>query len=173
MVRASSKRVWTMTLLNDSILLSSHLRHTIYFIAAYGSSRDLHAGFSHMKMQKLLYYVQGIIVAAYRRPLFPEPIYAWEYGPVVADAWYGMRHHGANDLPIDEIGLHPAYVESHFSDHQSSWMRWILAQYAHLTAQDLVRQTHDEPPWIEARRRGGVGAQISLVSLKNYFRRFL
>lgn len=162
-----------MNLLNDSILLSSSLQRTIYFIASYASSRGLQVGFTHMKMQKLLYYVQGIIVAAERRPLFPETIYAWEYGPVVADAWYGMKHHGAADLPIGENRIRIEPIESYFSDHQSSWMRWILAQYAHLSAPELVRQTHSEPPWRSAKTRGGLGAPISLVSLKRCFRTFL
>ena len=112
-------------------------------------------------------------MAAERRPLFPETIYAWEYGPVVADAWYGMKHHGAVDLPIGEVGPCIARVESHFSDHQLSWMKWILAQYAHLSAPELVRQTHSEPPWRRAKMRGGLGAPISLASLKTHFRDFL
>ena len=65
-----------MNLLNDSILLSASLQRTIYFIASYANSRGLQVGFTHMKIQKLLYYAQGIIVAAERRPLFPETIYA-------------------------------------------------------------------------------------------------
>lgn len=36
-----------------------------------------------MKLQKLLYYVQGFHIAVFNRPLFNEDIEAWMYGPVV------------------------------------------------------------------------------------------
>ena len=38
---------------------------------------------THMRLQKLLYYVQGWHMAWYGRPLFAERIEAWQHGPVV------------------------------------------------------------------------------------------
>ncbi len=36
-----------------------------------------------LKLQKLLYYCQGYALALTGKPLFPEPVEAWRYGPVV------------------------------------------------------------------------------------------
>ena len=38
-----------------------------------------------MKLQKLLYYMQGYHVGALAQPLFPEDIEAWAHGP-----WFGQ-----------------------------------------------------------------------------------
>ena len=124
-----------------------------------------------MKMQKLLYYVQGIVVAAERKPLFDEHIVAWEHGPVVADAWSMMKQHEANTMPIGELELPREYIASQFSDHQIGWIKWILGQHAHRTAIELKYQTHDEPPWIDAveRNNGRYGGIVTLISLKRYF----
>ncbi|MDR1325091.1 MAG: DUF4065 domain-containing protein [Treponema sp.] len=35
-----------------------------------------------MKLQRLVYYCQGAHLAFHGKPLFPEPIEAWECGPV-------------------------------------------------------------------------------------------
>ena len=39
---------------------------------------------SNLKLQKLLYYVQGFHLAIENEPLFMEDIQAWQYGPVSA-----------------------------------------------------------------------------------------
>lgn len=164
-----------MKLVTEPRLLTSGLRHAIYYVASYCNHRGLQEGFTHMKMQKLLYYVQGTIVAAERRPLFDEHIVAWEHGPVVYDAWVMMKHHEANNMPIDELELPSEYIASQFTDHQQGWINWILSQHAHRTAAELRAQTHDEPPWIDAvkHNNGRYGGVITLTSLKRYFRTFI
>ena len=160
-----------MKLVKEPRLLTSGLRHAIYYIASYCNAYGLQEGFTHMKMQKLLYYVQGIVVAAERRPLFDEHLFAWEHGPVVGDAWVTMKHHAANLMPIDELELPHEYISSQLSDHQLSCINWILGQHARRTAIELKYQTHDEPPWIEAveRNNGRYGGVITLTSLKRHF----
>ena len=55
-------------------------------ILAYGAAaNDEGELFSNMKLQKLLYYVQGFHIAVFNRPLFNEDIEAWMYGPVVPE----------------------------------------------------------------------------------------
>lgn len=38
---------------------------------------------THLRLQKLLYYVQAWSMAMRSRPMFPERIEAWGHGPVV------------------------------------------------------------------------------------------
>ena len=52
-------------------------------ILAYGASATNGELVSNLKLQKLLYYVQGFHLAVFGEPLFEEEIEAWMYGPVV------------------------------------------------------------------------------------------
>ncbi len=42
---------------------------------------------SNLKLQKLLYYAQGVHLAAFDAPLFEEDMVAWNYGPVVESVY--------------------------------------------------------------------------------------
>jgi uncharacterized phage-associated protein len=45
---------------------------------------------THLKIQKMLYFVQGWHLAYYDIPLFVDPIEAWKYGPVVTSVYYAI-----------------------------------------------------------------------------------
>lgn len=49
-----------------------------YFLAL--QDEDAGEGISNLKLQKLLYYAQGIYLAMEGKSLFPERIEAWTYG---------------------------------------------------------------------------------------------
>ena len=45
---------------------------------------EVYEGITHLKLQKLLYYAQGVCLAITGNTLFNEEIQAWQHGPVVA-----------------------------------------------------------------------------------------
>lgn len=58
---------------------------------------------TNLKLQKLLYFVQGVHLFMHEKVAFPDEIIAWEYGPVVKDVYYEYSIYGANDIiPIDK-----------------------------------------------------------------------
>ena len=149
-------------------LTSVGLRVTVGFLATYADLQGDGRGFSHLKLQKLLYYMQGFCLAKIGAPLFPEDIEAWQYGPVVREVWYDCKDFGADDLPIRELsGL---YSRGILNDHQIATMRWVYSIRGWLTGTELVNRTHSESPWRKA-WRDGHGGIISLSSMTRYFRR--
>ena len=56
---------------------------------------------TQLKLQKILYYIQGKHLALYRKPLFPEDIEAWAYGPVVREVYIKYVSYGALPLKPD------------------------------------------------------------------------
>jgi uncharacterized phage-associated protein len=90
-----------------------------------------------VKLQKLLYYVQGWHVAHTGEPMFKEPIKAWVNGPVVADLWADEKHERGRPSPraLDDTAL--ATVE------------YVVDRYGNLSGPELIRMTHDEKPWRE------------------------
>ena len=151
-------------------LASVRLRVTIGFIA-WGAVRAHHeAGFSHLKLQKLLYYMQGFCAARTGSALFPEEIEAWKLGPVVRDVWYECNEFGAADLPVQDFKN--LYSPAILDDFELAIMRWVYSARGHLSGPDLVLKTHTEKPWTAAWRNGrGQGSIISVHSMSRFFYR--
>lgn len=55
--------------------------------------------FTHLKIQKLLFFAQGWFMANYNMPLFNESFEAWRHGPVVRSIYNAL--HGSGDSTID------------------------------------------------------------------------
>jgi putative zinc finger/helix-turn-helix YgiT family protein len=136
-------------------------------IAAYQDSGDF---ISNMKVQKLLYYVQGWHLAFYDRPLFKENFEAWVFGPVIPSIYGRFKKYGSGHLneEISEVNL-PEDVENHVFS--------VLAVYGKETAGRLVKKSHEEDPWQKARNGCPEGAPceniISKEDIKDYFKKRL
>ena len=55
---------------------------------------------TNLKLQKILYYVQGYFLAKFDHPLFPDDIQAWTFGPVVPNVYYHFSIFGPDNLFI-------------------------------------------------------------------------
>ena len=54
---------------------------------------------SNLKLQKLLYFVQGFFLALLDRPCFSDEIEAWDFGPVVPVVYRNFKEFGSNSIP--------------------------------------------------------------------------
>ena len=59
-----------------------------------------------MHLQKLLYNAHGYHLAMLNEPLFWQTVYAWKYGPVIADVYYEF-----NDYELDPIESRAVYFD--------------------------------------------------------------
>ena len=112
------------------------------------------------KLHKLLYYCQGHHLATFGEPLFPEPIGAWDMGPVVERLWRDEKYeYGAPPrTALDEAALNT--------------VGYVVSRYGRLTGRDLEVMTHGEPPWrlADAARRPRDRALIRPEWMLDYFR---
>ena len=121
---------------------------------------------SNLKLQKLLYYVQGWSLGLYQQAAFNERIEAWVHGPVVPEIFHAYRHFRWNpiDVPTDPVSV-PASMQGHIGE--------VLKVYGSLTAVQLEQLSHDEKPWREARKgllpRAPSNVVISHELMKNFF----
>lgn len=117
----------------------------------YLSSQDPHVNdLSNLKLQKLLYYCQGTSFRLFGKPVFKEPIEAWQFGPVVKEVYRRFSIFGSMPIPLtfnDEINNLNALTTQ---DIKSIGVVWN--KYSRLTASQLVEMTHRENPWRNAWR---------------------
>lgn len=60
-------------------------------------------GITNMKVQKLLYFAQGIGYSLFGTQLFQEDILAWEHGPVVWETYIVFSKFGRNSIVLEEV----------------------------------------------------------------------
>jgi len=101
---------------------------------------------THLRLQKLLYYVQGWSLAARNKPMFQERIEAWANGPVVRDVYPRFASYGRNPIPPDEI---PEPVG--LNKEEAVFVEAVWGAYKQYSAGGLWNMTHKEAPWKDAR----------------------
>lgn len=112
-------------------------------VAQYIINKTLDQGYpvSNLKLQKMLYFVQGVTLVNYDQPAFKEAIQAWQYGPVVPDVYFTYSSYGATPiiLKYDKINL------SHDVKNAADV---VIGSFLKKPAFALVNETHKpNSPW--------------------------
>lgn len=114
---------------------------------------------SNLKLQKMLYYMQGFHLAFFGTPLFEEEIKAWQYGPVVPSVYeeYKRYESKAIDLPEGPV------IE--LTEDEEAVFDNVYDEYNQFSAVALMKMTHDESPW----RSTEIGQVIDKGKIKQFF----
>ena len=125
---------------------------------------------SHLRLQKLLYYVQGWSLALKGKPMFSERIEAWAHGPVVKDIYRHFAEKGRRAITSDDFENQGDFD---LTDEERELISSVWDTLKDHSALSLRKMTHDEPPWIQA-RSGYKSAdrcevEISQESMTEYF----
>jgi uncharacterized phage-associated protein len=114
----------------------------VLFLAKQEKDRRFQRGVGAKKLQKILYYVQGWSLGRRDCAVFRDSIRAWRDGPVVRDVreQYGDRFAACTD------------VEPDLSDDTKAFISAVWEDYKELSQDELIRRTHQEAPWLLARR---------------------
>jgi len=115
---------------------------------------------SHMKLQKLVYFCQGFSLALLERPLFTEPIEAWEHGPVCPKLYHLLKGYGAS--PVASI-TDPEKIA--LDENEKLLVKMVYNIYGQYSAAKLRKITHEEGPW----KNSWTSAAISLEDMADYF----
>ena len=115
---------------------------------------------SNLKLQKLLYYMQGFHLAWFGTPFFNEPIEAWTYGPVVPVVFQEFKKYSGR-------AINPAnYTDSLvLPDERQLLFDMVYKEYSRFSAVTLMNMTHTEGPW----KNHGIGDEITNEELRTFF----
>ena len=124
---------------------------------------------TNLKLQKILYYVQGHYLAEFDQPLFPDEIQAWKFGPVVPSVYYEYSVYGP-----DEIIITARESLEECDSEEMELIDSVIDSKLRYASSELVRATHSEEPWRKATRGGTVirpNTAIDTEDMKEYFKR--
>ncbi|MCT4612602.1 MAG: DUF4065 domain-containing protein [Clostridia bacterium] len=123
---------------------------------------------TNLKMQKLLYYAQGVYLAYKDNELFGNDIYAWNHGPVVKEVYDEYKSYGRQgiDVEISEGEKSEILKAIGFKEDSLEVLETVYKNYAKYSAWHLVEMTHSEKPWKETYKDEVISKQL----IKEYFR---
>ncbi len=144
-------------------------------------SNDKNYGISNLKLQKILYFVQAYFLACTdeHKPCFEERIEAWDFGPVVPDAYYEYKQYGSADIPkiTSCIRFNPKniwdsevvdYNDNIISPKDRENINKTVDKFSDYTATTLVTITHHQAPWKDAYCQGQNNI-ITHEAIRRYF----
>lgn len=117
---------------------------------------------SNLKLQKMLYYMQGFHLAFFDTPLFDDDIVAWQYGPVIPIVYKEYKRYDSKAIKVPDTMEGILILEKEEEDVFNQ----VYNVYGQYTAVALMNMTHSEDPWISS---GGMNCVISKDSLRDFF----
>ena len=121
---------------------------------------------TNLKLQKILYFVQGVHLVMHDKEAFSDEIIAWEYGPVVKDVYYEYAIYGANDIiPMDKN------EKINLSMRLKKAVSFVLNDLLKYSDIALVKETKKEgSPWSKVSLNEEIDTKdIFEYFLNNYF----
>jgi uncharacterized phage-associated protein len=137
---------------------------------------------SHLKIQKLLYFIEGYHLAYFDESLIDDNFEAWVHGPVSRELYNQLKDKSIlySDISFEQQEgevLPSTFLKNNLTSEQLSLIDEVLDLYGKETAFALESITHQQKPWIET-REGFADAEkcekiIPKDKIKSYFKQFV
>jgi uncharacterized phage-associated protein len=149
------------------------------YIVNYCNENDFNL--THIKLQKLLYFIEANYLVNQQESLFTEDIEKWRLGPVIPEVYHQYKtfsssHIGyvPNRLDIDEFGnVEFVQFDPNVIDEQDQLLiNGLVQRYVHTDAFTLVEITHQHEPWLRDEPRinaGETGINYVKEEITQYF----
>lgn len=117
---------------------------------------------TNLKLQKMLYYVQGYSLKKLNKKAFSSQIQNWPYGPVIPDVYFEFNSYRGNPIYLhQDLDMESISIKGEIKSIVDN----IIEKCKDKSAFDLVRMTHSENPWSNTNKN----EIISDKSMKDYF----
>ena len=135
---------------------------------------------NHLKLQKLLYYVEAYHLAYFDTSLIDDEFEAWLHGPVSRKIWDYYRGIANIYDEIPAMGDREEIIrlfEQTITEDQKALIHDILEEYGGESAYGLECMTHAEIPWQEARKNYAPDdkceEKIKKATMRDYYKQNL
>ncbi|MEO5891780.1 MAG: type II toxin-antitoxin system antitoxin SocA domain-containing protein [Ferruginibacter sp.] len=131
---------------------------------------------TQMKLQKMVYFAQGIHLIIHKQPLVTENFQAWKYGPVIPGIYNTYKFYGSE--PIDDTDWAITMEEntdlSSLDTDAMETLDYTWDTLKNTNAVKLSNWTHNpDSPWAKSYVPGVNDINIPNEKISEYFERFL
>jgi len=132
---------------------------------------------SHLKLQKILYYVEGYHLAYFDKSIIEDDFQAWIHGPVSRKIYDTLKD---KSILYAELG----YVQTNGSKNPNDVLKETLTKdqidFINETVEELngfsstqlENMTHNEEPWLSARKGYNASDRCEVVIDKDLMKKF-
>lgn len=126
-----------------------------------------------LALQKMLYFIQGIYMAMFDKPLFEEDCMAWVHGPVYKPVYEMFKNFKYNPIEDNRFLMLKNRFQQ-LTNEEKEVIDLVVDTFGMYSGTALERITHREKPW-ESAREGYLPTEhsdkvIPKDSIKEYFR---
>lgn len=122
-----------------------------------------------MQLLKLVYIAHGWMLGLKGKPLIPERVEAWQYGPVIPSLYAHLREY--RGAPVTKK-LHSLFDKGQLDDDERSIIDQVYDAYKKYTGMQLSRMTHaDGTPWALTYKPGSFGDVIPVDLIEDHYKR--
>lgn len=118
---------------------------------------------TNLKLQKLLYFVQGENCRIMHTRLISDDFYAWQLGPVVPEVYFEYAMYSSSKLPKQKGNVN-------LSSQDSNVVNLALKKYGVMSTWELVELSHSQDPWKYNYQIFGDKSLIPYKSIESYFK---
>ncbi|MDE8038970.1 DUF4065 domain-containing protein [Erysipelothrix rhusiopathiae] len=140
---------------------------------------------SNLRLQKLLYFTQGLSYMRNQKKLFESNFEAWRLGPVDVDVYSQFAHNGSSpisteQLPkktqrFDDFSFENGVFIFNYDDIKEldsdakKIVEDTVNQLISKTTSALVEATHNQKPWLEVKEENNIHKPISDEAIGEFF----
>ncbi|OQP65355.1 hypothetical protein A3860_16950 [Niastella vici] len=131
---------------------------------------------TQMKLQKLVYFAQGVHLAKYHQPLINETFQAWMYGPVIPEIYQDFKLYGSRPITNTADFTPSATYKPPFrlDDEALDTINYSWAVLKDFSAMSLSKWTHRaDGPWSKVYDPDAKSTPIHNTDIKQYFEKLL
>lgn len=132
---------------------------------------------TQMKLQKMVYFAQGIYLALNKEPLVKDTFQAWKYGPVIPGIYHTYKYYGSSPINDTEwvLSVHEDEIAlSHLNDKAWEAIDYTWDLLKDTNAGKLSNWTHKAgSPWAKNYSEGVNEVTIPNNEIQQYFEQFL
>jgi len=153
---------------NISLIDSNHL---VDYILMKGGAM------SHLKIQKILFYIQAYHLAYFDNPIIEDDFQAWVHGPVSRKIYDSAKDlsilHTELQFVLEQDEKSPIdIVNQTLTSSQVELIDDVIDELKGLSGLQLENMTHSEEPWLFARRGYEAGERCNVVIPNDLIRDF-
>jgi uncharacterized phage-associated protein len=128
---------------------------------------------NQLKLQKLAYYAEAWSWAIDGKPLTGSPFQAWVHGPVSRELFDRFKATKSLYSAMLSTDIRPEFNPEAIDSDERAHIDRVLDVYASLTGSQLETMTHQEDPWVEARKGYGpterCEVEINTETMRKYY----
>jgi uncharacterized phage-associated protein len=132
---------------------------------------------TQMKLQKVIYFAQGVHLAKFDEPLIQEEIQAWKFGPVVPEIYHQYKLYGNEPIRTTDW-IAPVFERDkdlkNLSTNAKKSIEYTWDVTKDLSAITLSNWTHRKgSPWEKFYTDMHLGIVIDNEEIRSYFKKLL